>query len=170
MVVINGSTNRVAALQAGELDTARLEIVDWLQLERQVPGKFSVLIDFGKEFPLVQFSSFTVRRAWAEQNPEAVKDFIRALLTAHRRVAGNPQLFSEQIVKYLSLPPADATIAADAYLKLGVWDVSGGLTDTSIDYMIDFLTTAGSLPGGVKPNDVADLPYLNAVLDDIGRK
>jgi NitT/TauT family transport system substrate-binding protein len=170
ILLINDSNNRMASLQTGNTDGAWLELDAWLQLQRQAPGKFHILVDFAKEFPKFQYSAFAVRRTWAEQNPETIKDFIRALLIAQRRIIGNPQLLSDQIVKYLSLGPADAQAAADAYLKLGVWDANGGLTSGSIQYMIEFLASTNSLPAGVKANDVTDLSYLNAVLDEMGRK
>ena len=170
MLLINDSNSRMASLRAGSIDGAWLELDAWLQLKRQEPGKFRILIDFAKEFPQVQFSSFSVRQAWAEQNPETVKDFIRALLMAQRRVIANPQLLRDGIVKYLSIDSSSARESADAYLSLNVWDANGGLTRENVQYMLEFLTSDGNLPAGLKPEGVADLSYLNAVLDEMGRK
>lgn len=170
IIVMNDSNSRMAALQAGTIDGAWLELDIWLQLKRQEAGKFRIQIDFAKEFPQVQYSSFSVRRAWAEQNPETVKDFLRALLTAQRRIIANPQLLRDGIVKYLSVDSASAQESAEAYLSLNVWDANGGLTREKAQYMLEFFTSGGALPAGLKIEDVTDLSYLNAVLDEIGRK
>jgi NitT/TauT family transport system substrate-binding protein len=170
IVLISDSHNRIAALQSGNVDGAYLEIEDWLQLDSQAPGKFRVLVDFAKEFPKVQYSTFTVRRAWAQQNPEIVKDFIRALLAAHRRLVGNSGLLRDAIVKYLSVDTAAAQYSANAITPLKVWDVNGALTTENLQYSIDYFEVKSSLQSGTKVNDVADLSYLNAVLDEIGRR
>lgn len=170
LLLMNGSNSRVSALQTGEIDGAWVEMATWLQLKRQAPEKFRALIDFAKEFPEVQYSSFSVRKSWADKNPEIVKDFVRALLTAHRQIISNPGLLRDEIIKYLSVDNASAQASAEAYLTSGIWDADGGLTQVSVQSMIDLLTSGGALPAGVKVEDVSDLSYLDAVLKEIGRK
>jgi ABC-type nitrate/sulfonate/bicarbonate transport system substrate-binding protein len=170
VMLISESRNRVVALQAGEIEGAYLELEDWLQLQQMAPGKFHVLIDFGKEFPQVKILTFNVRREWAEQNQEMVKDFIRALLIADRGVLQDPQLLRDGIVKYLSLDAAQAQELADVYLAAKIWDPNGGVTPEIVQSTLDFLSAGGILPAGSKVEDVANLSYLNAVLDEIGRQ
>jgi len=113
------------ALIAGTLDAARLEIVDWLNLQDKAPDKFHILIDFGKVYPQIRFSAFSVSKTWAAQHPVAVHDFIRALLLAQRDIIANPQLLRDNISKYLGVDSARAQKLADAYLALNVWDANG---------------------------------------------
>lgn len=169
ILLIANSKNRVAALEAGELDGAYLELEDWLPLSSRAGTSFHILLDFAKQFPQVFFSPFSVRRTWAEQNPEAVKDFIRALLAANRRVIANPQVLRDEIVKRLAIDAVQAQKLADTYLALKVWDANGGMNQDSLAYTIDFLSANGTVSKGIQINDVADLSYLNAVLDEIGR-
>ena len=68
------------------------------------------------------------------------------------------------------MDPAAAKQVGDVYLKANVWDPNGSLTRENVQYTIDFLTGIKSLPAGLKADDVADLSYLNAVLDEIGRR
>jgi NitT/TauT family transport system substrate-binding protein len=170
IVLISDSGNRLAALQAGEVDAGYLEIEDWLQLDATAPGKYRVFLDFGKEFPNIAYLTFGVQRTWAEQHPEMLKDYIRALLTAHRRVRENPQLLRDEIAKRFSMDSAKAQKLAETYGALNVWDVNGGLTADNLASTIDFLASNGSVPQGMKVEDVADLSYLNAVLAEMGRQ
>jgi ABC-type nitrate/sulfonate/bicarbonate transport system substrate-binding protein len=171
IVVIADSANRTAALQAGRIDSAELvELDHWLYLEDNEPGRFNVLLDFATEFPGLGMSSFAVRSDWARQNPESVKDFLRALLMVYRRVAATPLLLQEESAKRLFLSPAEAERLTGASLAANVWDVNGGLTEANVQATIDFLTGTGSLPTGMRAEDVADLTYLDAVLDEIGRR
>ena len=167
-VLIPSSTNRVAALLAGQLDGALLETDDWLQIERQAPGKFRILRRLAEEFPKVEIGGYGVRNDFAAAHPEKVKDFVRALLQAYRRVQDKP-VFQDQVAKYL---PGDgnALAAVDVYLAQKVFDVNGGLTSESVQATLDFLTLAKAIPAGLIPTQVVDGSYLRAVLDEIGRK
>jgi NitT/TauT family transport system substrate-binding protein len=169
VILINESRNRVVTLQVGEVERAYLGLEDWFPLQQTAPGKFHVLVDFAQEFPEVQLSTFTVRREWAEQSQEMMKDYIRALLTAKRSVIQDPQLLRDKIVQYLSLDSAEAQQLADVYLAAQIWDPNGGVTAENVQATLEFLSNGGILPAGSKVEDVADLSYPNAVLDEIGR-
>ena len=45
-------------------------------------------------------------------------------------------------------------------------NMCGNVLQTNIDFFVE----SGGLKAGATPNMVADLTYLNAVLDEIGRK
>jgi ABC-type nitrate/sulfonate/bicarbonate transport system substrate-binding protein len=170
IVVIGDSANRLVALQAGEIDSAMLEVEEWLYLEDRAPGRFHVVADVAQEFSDIRTSSLAVRTEWAKQNPEKVKDFLRTLLTMYRHVVENPHVAQEESVRRLSLDAASAKRLTDAFLASNVWDVNGSLTEANVQTTIDFLAREGSVPAGLKAEDVADLTYLNAVLDEIGRR
>jgi ABC-type nitrate/sulfonate/bicarbonate transport system substrate-binding protein len=169
ILLVPGSANRVAGLQVGEVDGAYLELEQWLSLNEIVPGQFHILINYASEFPEVQISTFAVRREWAQENSKRVEDFIRALLVAQRSVIADPLVLRDGIVKYLSIDGAQAQDLADAYLLHEIWDSDGQLTSENIQATLDFLSAADMLPADVKAEDVADLSYLNTVLDEIGR-
>jgi ABC-type nitrate/sulfonate/bicarbonate transport system substrate-binding protein len=170
ILVIPESAGRVAALLAGEIDASNLPGEELLKLQREAPGKFHALITYAREFPDVQLDGLHVRRSWAEENPQAVKDFLRALLTAHRRVTANPQLLYDEAVKRLSLDAATAKAVCDAHLQMGIWHANGGLTAENVRYTLGFLTDIGALQPGLQPGDVADLSYLKTVSDELDRQ
>jgi ABC-type nitrate/sulfonate/bicarbonate transport system substrate-binding protein len=169
-VIISETASSLAALHAGEIDSAILDFDDWLHLEDQAPGRFHILVDVADAFPEIQLSSFTVRTEWAKQEPELVKDFLRALLAANRRAIEDPRLLQDETAKRMSLSADRAKRLADAFVAESVWDVNGGLTEQNVQATLDFLVRQGSVPAGLKADDVADLSYLNAVLDEMGRK
>jgi ABC-type nitrate/sulfonate/bicarbonate transport system substrate-binding protein len=170
LIVIPESAARTAALLAGELDAAIMPGEESFTLEKQAAGKFHLLVAISKEFQNVQVDGLHLRKDWAEKNPGVVKDFLRALLTAHRQVLASPQLLYAESVKRLGLDADTAQQIGSAHLQLGIWSANGGLTTENVQSTIDFLTSIGSLPPGLKASDVADLSYLSAVLDEIGRQ
>jgi ABC-type nitrate/sulfonate/bicarbonate transport system substrate-binding protein len=168
VLVIPESAGRMAALLAGEIDASNLPGEELLKLQGQAPGKFHILMSYAQAFPKLQVDGLHVRRSWAEENPQAVKDFLRALLNVYQQITANPQLLYDESVKRLSLDPATAKAICDAHLQMGVWHAGGGLTVKNVQYTLDFLTSTGALQPGLKVEDVADLSYLNAVLDESG--
>jgi ABC-type nitrate/sulfonate/bicarbonate transport system substrate-binding protein len=169
-LVILESAGRAAALLAGEIDATILPGEELLKLQREAPGQFHDLMSYAQEFPKVQIDGLHARRQWMQQNPKMVKEFLRALLRAYRQVAANPQLLFDESVKRLALDPATAKAVGEAHLRAGIWNANGGLTSENVQYTIDFLTNIAALPSGLKVEDVADLSYLNAVLNVIGRQ
>ncbi len=169
-ISISESAARQAALFGGQVEASLMPGEEIFKLEEKAPGKFHVLISLAQNYPTIKGDGYVVNRAWAEKNPEVVKDFIRALLTAQRRVVANPQLLYDESAKRLKLEPATIKQIADDYLKAGIWDANGGFSTENLQTTMDFLVMNGLLEKALPIQDVADLSYLNAVLDEMGRK
>jgi ABC-type nitrate/sulfonate/bicarbonate transport system substrate-binding protein len=168
LLVVAGENNRLAGLLAGELDAA---IMDQDDLEEIAPAQqqdVSALVVFAEEFPGVTLDSFFARRELAEKYPATVKDWLRGLLEARRRIQ-DPKLLAEQLVARLGMAPDAAQKTAGACVERNFWDVNGRYTPAIVQRDIDFMSTAIGQRRGLKAGDVADLTFLNAVLDDIGR-
>lgn len=170
IVVAGDPDARLVALLAGQLDGSPLEPEAQLQVDQTAPGKFHRVFHAARDFPDIQIATFAVRRAWGQQNPEVVRDFVRALITAHRRVNDNPQLLRDEIAKQHGFDAARAQYLADAYLQEKTWEPNGGLTPENIQLTLDLLKSIGALPPEIQVKDVANLSYLNQVLSEIGRK
>lgn len=170
LLVVTENSGRLAALLAGEVAGAQMQSEGLIRLEQDAPGQFHQLIALSQEYPDVQIEGLQVRREWAEQNPQVVKDFIREMLLQHRKVIADPQTLYDETARRLELDKSEAQALADAYLAIGLWDPNGAFTEENTQATLDFLTSAELVPAGLKLNDVVDLSYLNAVLDDIGRQ
>ena len=77
------------------------------------------------------------------------------------KVDGRPVDLSARLTK-------DAAI--EAYTTGSFLPVNGGLTEEDLQYTIDFFTDAGVLEGDLTVEQAADLSYLEAVLEEIGRQ
>jgi ABC-type nitrate/sulfonate/bicarbonate transport system substrate-binding protein len=168
-LVISGSSSRAAAMLSGELDAALLDLFDYYELDRERPGAFHILVDFSRVFPALTSVSLFTRRDLAEEYPTTVKDVIRATLEARRRVQ-DVDILTNEIVKNLELDAEAARPLAETYLAEEIWDVNGRYTLDLVQENIDFLVAAGGLETSLTADRVADLSYLNAVLDEIGRE
>ncbi len=169
VIVIPEAGARAAALLSRRLDAAFLPGEELLKLQRQSPASLHALYDYATEFPDVQIEGLHVRREWASQHADAIRDFLRAQLLAYRKVNQNPQILFDESVKRLSLDADTAQAVGRFHLGMRIWDDNGLLTTDNMQSTIDFLVTANALPAGMQPAQVLDLSYLNAVLSEIGR-
>ena len=168
-IILPGSENRAAALLAGEIDATPVELADAVRIDLQAPGQYHILTNFAKDVPNLETTGMYVNGDFAAKNPEAVKAYIRAMLTVHRQIAEDPQILIDEATKWLPIEPEALPKIADAYIAINAFDVNGGLSEETLQYSLDFYTNSGSLEAGLTLDDVADLSYLNEVLEEMGR-
>lgn len=169
ILVIPGSENRAAAMLAGQIDVTPLEPADVVQLLQKAPDRFHVVVDFAASLPDLMTSGIYVGLDYAAEHPHAVQDLITALLITHRRLAADPTLLIEEATTRLGIDAASVPAILEAHLRIDSWDVNGGLTREAVEYSLDFYMQNASLEPGLTPDDVADLSYLAAVLEAMGR-
>jgi ABC-type nitrate/sulfonate/bicarbonate transport system substrate-binding protein len=168
-LVIAEASSRRAGLIAGRLDAAMVPGDELLKLQVELPGRFHALAIPSRQFPEMLVDGLQANRKWALEHPEAVTDLLDAQLRAHRLIRANPAVLYEEAVKRLGLDLATAKSIADSHLSMNIWDPNGGLAPLDIQWTLDFLMNAFALPPGMRADQVADLSYLNTVLDDLGR-
>ena len=173
-VVIAGSPNRVAALQAGQIDASPVELSDTPTLDGDAQKRFSLLSSFAKDLPDLQTTFYTVNTQFAKDNPGTVQALIKAVLAEHRRIAGNAALIAEDAKKYVSqyIDPKNIDAAAKAYADLNMFDVNGGLTAANAKFSHDFFGPNGTktVGAGLTLDAWTDLSFLDAALKDVGKK
>jgi ABC-type nitrate/sulfonate/bicarbonate transport system substrate-binding protein len=170
IVTIAGSEHRAAAILAGRIDAAPLELAESLYLAALAPGRFRTLVRFADDLPSLATTGVHVNRLWAAAHPRAVRDYLRALLMTHRRIVRQPDLLIGEARVRLRFDPTLVAQVADAYLHSKAWDVNGRLTDAVVRDSLAFFIRSGRLPNSLTVERVADLSYLERVLTDIGRQ
>lgn len=168
--VLIGTESRAAALGAGELDAGPLELSDLLRLQSASPGRVKTLVRFADVMPRMIVVGVHVNRAYADAHPGAIRDFIRALLTIHRRIQNEPDLLTKAAMKYLKADEQSAAPIVDAYIKAKAWDPNGGMDVQSVQNALDLFAETAGLPKDLTVPQVVDRSHLDAVLDAIGRR
>lgn len=172
-LVIPGSENRAAALMAGEIDVTPSELIDSIQINALRPGEFHRIANFGADLPNLKTGGFWVREEFAQENPDAVENFIRNILEVHRQISDEPDWFEEQVPRFLEMDEEQLALLpeiVDTLISVDNYPVNGGLTEESGQGTLDFFIDSGRLEPGLTAGDVYDLSYLNNVLDEIGRR
>lgn len=170
-LVIPGSENRAAALMAGEIDVTPAELIDSVRIMELRPGEFHRIANFATDLPDLKTGGFWVRSDFAKQNPDVIKAFIRNVLEVNRHIVDDQDWFMEQVPRFL--PDVETDLLpkiAEGLLSINNYPVNGGMVETSGQYTIGFFTDSGRLDPGLTAEKAYDLSYLNAVLDEIGRR
>jgi NitT/TauT family transport system substrate-binding protein len=168
-LVISNSADRQLALLSGQVDASPLQIQDGLALQAKGGDKFHQLADFRKLLPDVTTTVLTVNDDWAKQNPGSVQALLKANLESVRKIIDDPSYMQSQVdhLKNDLSATYDPSVV-EAYRSQ--WDANGGITQDGFQKTVDFFTNSGAIDPGLTVDKALDLSYLNAVLDEIGRR
>jgi ABC-type nitrate/sulfonate/bicarbonate transport system substrate-binding protein len=102
ILVILESAARSAALVSGTIDATVMPGEELLKLQHRNVAVHA-LASWATEFPDVQIDGLHARIDWLARNPDLARDFLRALIAAHRQVARNPAVLYEEASRRLSI-------------------------------------------------------------------
>jgi NitT/TauT family transport system substrate-binding protein len=170
-IVIAGSGNRLAALLAGEVEATPLELSDAIVLEEEPGGGYTLLASFATDLPNLRPNWAVANRDYAEQNPEAVEAFLKAVIEEFRK--SNDATYLKEIInehgpELAELPAFDT--AVERYIELGIYDRNYGAELSMFEYTIGFYEDAGAITPGLTTDQVVNLGPLEAALADVGRE
>ena len=169
ILVISDSSNRIAALQSGQLDLAPVELSDWVKLSLDQPGKFHALSFLGDNLPKLSTSGIYANGKWLRDHHAVAVQFFTEMLETVRSIYQDPSQLDAPASKFLK--DAKPEIVRDQikeYTAKQMWPVNGGLTDDVIKFSIDWNVGRGYLKSGLTTAQVFDSTVLADVLKDIG--
>ncbi|MGP1674041.1 MAG: ABC transporter substrate-binding protein [Candidatus Limnocylindrales bacterium] len=174
-LIIAGSQNRAAALEAGQIDGTPAELRDWIALSSTGGDKYKILVNFTTDLPDLHPTSMYANTEFIEANPDVTKDLIREILLQHRKINSEDGYLLALYQKYLPEEAANAELAklvTDTYIDEHLFDNNGGLTAAAVDYTTKFFGPdgTGDLQANMPVDEVSDLSLLDAVLEEIGRE
>ena len=167
-VVIEGSTNRLAALIADQIDASPLELSDSITIEAQAGDRFSLLASFAADVPNLQTTSVYVNGDFAAANPGTVVALIKALLDQHRQIDGNAAYLRQIAETFVPDAVNAETIGASTsrYVDLKMFPVDGGLTAEKMQYTAEFFgpNGTGATSRVLALDEWTDLSFLEMAL------
>ncbi|MEO6351101.1 MAG: ABC transporter substrate-binding protein [Candidatus Limnocylindrales bacterium] len=173
-IFIEGSPNRVAALLADQVDSSPLELGDSITIDNEASDRYHLLSSFSADLPDLKTTSIYVNGDWAALNPQSVTDVVRAVIEQFRLVSADAAYLKtvaqEQVPDAINEDTIDQATAK--YVELGMFDVNGGVTEDNLNYTAEFFGPDGTatVEKVFTLEEWADLSYLNAVLDELGRQ
>jgi NitT/TauT family transport system substrate-binding protein len=164
LMLISGSSNRAAALLAGEVDVTPVELPDVEELLKEAPDKVHVMVTFAEDLPDVMVTGVHANLEFAEANPEVVKDFLNALLTVYKQNEADSAALVRKAAEVLKAEPAEIEPIVKTHLDFHAWPPDGGLTEARVTSTLDFYVANEDLEQGITASDVANWDYLQIAL------
>lgn len=160
---ISGTPNRLAAMQAGEIDATIVSFTGALQAEKE--GYASIL---GLPWDYDQLSDQTastlvVPTSAVEEQRDKLSLILSAFGEAYRRVAEeDPQALTEEALATGHYAEFDTDVWVEALSKaqeIGMWPEGGRITEERYQKAVDLLVSGGQI------NEDQALPYSEVVVD-----
>jgi ABC-type nitrate/sulfonate/bicarbonate transport system substrate-binding protein len=159
---LGGPATRIAAVMSGQVAATVEQYPDTAELTRK---GFHVLVDvtdLAGEYPN---TSYVTSRTFLRSNPEAVKRFLAAMVTAVFEYKDNPEIAIPLTQKFLSVTDAaDAKAAYEAYGKIYPDDLRPSLTGMRL--VLDELAKTNPKAATMKPEQFVDTSTLDGLERD----
>lgn len=150
-VQVGGTSARMAALVAGQIDAAPAHAAEALSAQRE--GGLNVLADCGEAIGSFLQTGATVSRDWLAQNPNTAQAFVDAYIDALRWAEDNKDEYIELSRTVIPDMPDDLRGPAyDVFKNVGLFAVNGGLSPESIQKLEAIGLDAGSIEEPVPDN------------------
>jgi NitT/TauT family transport system substrate-binding protein len=155
---------QMAALEQGQVDVAAATTPTAETLVERGSGVMLFYNSGGEDPSLQPFTGYSilVRQEYAQQNPEIVRAFARAMVKANKWVLDHTAEEAAEVMHFYLPNLATETIAKDfGYIRAGV-PADGCLGDKAVTANIDLFRAAGLLRQEIKWTDIATNEFLAA--------
>jgi ABC-type nitrate/sulfonate/bicarbonate transport system substrate-binding protein len=154
VVQIGGTSARVAALLAGQIDVGAAHVADAAAAVAKSNGKLKELVDCGKAVGNYPVTGMIVQGSWLKANPQLAQAVVDTYIDAMRWAASNKDAFITFAKTWVPDQPADQMPAAWDYFKsVGFWPVNGGLDLHSLETYLGYAAQLQVLTGKIPTTD-----------------
>ena len=137
--------NMGAALDAGEVDAAW--VVEPFRTINELSGKKVVMQNLYEMKPGLLFATYYTTETYAQQNPEAVERFVRAVIKSNEYAEAHPDEARAILSSYLTIEPA-----IQESIRMLRWPSE--IDRDSIQLLVDLLEGAGTITNAPSVDDL----------------
>jgi NitT/TauT family transport system substrate-binding protein len=159
---VSGSSNRVAALIAGQSEATIIDLSNKNKLMKLQGDKFNVLPMFDVD---ASDEALFANLDWIKANEADVAIFVKALLSVYRDMAKDPTIIRKETDPNgpIGQLPAEVLDELDGFyaeaVEGGLYDVNGGGRKAA-EADMDWYSRAGQLTGDIASLKIEDFWYL----------
>jgi NitT/TauT family transport system substrate-binding protein len=168
-VVVSGSGNRTNAIMAGEVDAAGVEGQDEPTLAINYAGQYEIVERFSESEPDFVAGLVYTNTRFLEEEPAAVQEYLRRMTALARQWQEDPAAYAAAIDRHL--PDMDPTLK-DYYINelgaTGLFTLNGNVDEAALEHTLGVYHEAGTISEIMPVEEIADLSYLRAALDELG--
>lgn len=164
--IIESSSARTTAWATGELDATVIHDTQYDGAHASVnqPVLIATLYDNAPGFIKVAQAA---RADWLAQNRELAARYCATTLRAMTALKSDFALFQAAVNEYVDAPPSEESLRELFALiqQYPFWTADGGLSNDSVNFMIDIAAESGVLTGPMNAADVVDRETLSRAVE-----
>ncbi len=164
--IIESSSARTEAWATGQLDATVIHDTQYDAARSTVnrPVLIATLYENSPGFVKVAQAA---EADWLAQNRELAAQYCATTLRAMKELKSDFAVFRAAVGAYVEEPPSDQSLRElyDLIQKYPFWTEDGGLSDESVEFMIDIATESGVLTGPMNAADVVDRETLRRAVE-----
>lgn len=154
-VVISGSSNRVTALQEGQIDGTIVRIEDWISAGVD-PSVAHVIDSLSQTQSDLLTQTIVIDGASREESGPAAAALLAAFDEQLAMVREDPAAFAEVAAGILDSEVADVQPVLEALVEDGTFPTSSALEPASVDATLAFYKESGTVSESLTAEQVAD--------------
>ena len=155
IVRIGGTSARVAALLAGQIDFGAAHIADATAAVNKSNGALKALVDCGKAVGNYPVTGMLTTSRWLKANPKLTQLLVDTYLDSMRWAAGNKDAFIAFAKTWVPDVPVDLMGPSWDYFKsVNFWAINGGIDIASVQTYLGYAAQLGVLTGRIPTSDI----------------
>jgi ABC-type nitrate/sulfonate/bicarbonate transport system substrate-binding protein len=164
--IIESSGLRTSAFAAGEIDATVIHDTQYVQAEAQLPDATRIATLY-KDVDTFIKEAQAAPAKWLDENRDLAARYCATTLVAMHDLKADYNVFQGAVKTYVEEPPSDKDlkILFDLIQKYPFWTDDGGLSDASIQFMIDVSKASGVLTKDMDASDVVDRKTLDLAVE-----
>jgi ABC-type nitrate/sulfonate/bicarbonate transport system substrate-binding protein len=166
IVQIGGTSARVAALLAGQIDIGAAHVADANAAVAASNGKLRLFQDCGKVVGNYPVTGMVTTGAWLQSHPNLAQAAVNGYIDAMRWAAANKDAYITFAKTWVpDMDPTQMPAAYDYFKSVGFWPVNGGIDTSEVETYLGYAAQAGVLTGKIPPTTQwVDQTYVNNYL------
>jgi ABC-type nitrate/sulfonate/bicarbonate transport system substrate-binding protein len=166
IVRIGGTSARVAALLAGQIDIGAAHIADALAAVTKSNGALKILLDCGKVVGNYPVTGLTLTGAYITAHKDLVQVLVNEYVAAMRWAYDNKDQFLTEATAWVpDSDPGDNATSYDYFKQVGFWPLNGGVDLHSLETYLGYAAQLDILTGQIPTTDTwVDDSFVNAYL------
>jgi ABC-type nitrate/sulfonate/bicarbonate transport system substrate-binding protein len=154
IVRIGGTSARVAALLAGQIDIGAAHISDAKAAVAKSNGALKILLDCGKAVGNYPVTGMVITGAYIQAHKDLVQVLVDEYVNAMRWANENKDQYVTEASTWVpDSDPAESATSYDYFKNVGFWPINGGIDVASLETYLGYAAQLGVLSGKIPTTD-----------------
>jgi NitT/TauT family transport system substrate-binding protein len=172
IVRIGGTSARVAALLAGQIDIGAAHIADAKAAVAKSSGALKIMLDCGKAVGNYPVTGMVLLGTYVQAHKDLVQVLVNEYVNAMRWAHDNKDQFLTEATAWVpDSDPAENSTSYDYFKDVGFWPINGGIDLPSLETYLGYAAQLGILTGKIPTTDTwVDSSFVTSYLAANGTK